>query len=164
MPDVNEAIQAHLVSVWRESTKFFSLGGKEGMLVLTDRRLYFIQKTKAKSAWWQAIRRRQALGFMKSKDVMITHDGYGEENLRADMENPKNEEINFDDITGIRWEEKGWGSALYLEYDGGGGSEKYQYSIAQDWVKYPIKDALKFMKVDWERFVAFIRERQRAVR
>lgn len=164
MPDYDETMEAHLVSVWRESAKFFSLGGREGMLVLTDKHLYFIQKTKAKSAWWQAIRRRQALNFMKSKDVMILHDGYDEDNLKVDMENPKNEKLNFDDISDVWYDEKDWGSVLYIEYTHNGTAQKYQYSIAQDWVKYPMKDALKFMHVDWQAFVAFIKERQRITR
>lgn len=155
----NEKIEAHLVSIWRESTKFLSLGGREGMLVLTDKRLCFIQKTKAKSAWWQAIRRRQALNLMKSKSVMIIHDGYDEDNLKTDMENPKNININFDDISKIWCDEKEWGSVLYIEYMHDGAVLKYQYTIAQDWVKYPMKDALKFMHVDWEPFVARIMER-----
>ena len=46
--DSNEKIQAHLVSVWREAKKFLSIGGREGMLVLTDRHLCFIHKTEAK--------------------------------------------------------------------------------------------------------------------
>ena len=37
--DENEKIHAHLVSVWRESRSFFSVGGKEGMLFLTDNHL-----------------------------------------------------------------------------------------------------------------------------
>lgn len=156
-----ERIQAHLVSVWRESKRFFSIGGKEGMLVLTDRHLAFIQKTQAKPRWWQAIRRRQALNFIKSRDVMITHDGYDEGNLERDMQDSRNEELGFDDILDIWHEEKEWGSVLHMEYSRGGRTEKYQYSIAQDWVKYPAKDALKFMRVDWEPFVLFVRERQR---
>ena len=43
-----EKIQAHLVSVWREGKKFFSIGGKEGMLILTDKHLMFIHKTESK--------------------------------------------------------------------------------------------------------------------
>ena len=156
-----ERIQAHLVSVWRESTKFFSIGGREGMLVLTDRHLMFIHKTTAKSSWWHAIRRRQALSFMKSRYVMITHDGYDEKNLAEDVKNPKNLELSFDDILDIYYEEKDWGSVMYMEYAKDGKTERHQYSIAQDWVKYPAKDALKFMKVDWNPFVMFIKERQR---
>ena len=44
----NENIQAHLVSVWRESKNFFSIGGREGMLVLTDNHLMFVHKTESK--------------------------------------------------------------------------------------------------------------------
>ena len=158
--DFDERIRAHLVSVWRESTSFFSIGGREGMLVLTDRRLAFIQKTKAKPAWWQAIRRRQAIGFMKSRYTMITHDGYDGSNLREDLENPKNVSLAFGDILEIYHEEKEWGSVLYMKYARDGNAEKHQYSIAQDWVKYPAKDALKFMKVDWRPFVEFVQERR----
>ena len=45
----DEKIQAHVVSVWRESKKFFSVGGREGMLVLTDKHLSFVHKTESKN-------------------------------------------------------------------------------------------------------------------
>ena len=77
----DEKIQAHLVSVWRESKKIFSIGGREGMLVLTDKHLSFVHKTEAKMKWWKAITQRQVINFIKSKDTMIRHDGYDEEEL-----------------------------------------------------------------------------------
>ena len=77
----DEEIRAHVVSIWRESKKFLSIGGREGMLVLTDKHLSFIHKTTAKIKWWKAITQRQALIFMKSKDTMIHHDGYDEKDL-----------------------------------------------------------------------------------
>ena len=88
----DEKIQAHLVSVWRESKKFFSVGGREGMLVLTDKHLTFVHKTESKMNWWKAITQRQVINFIKSKDTMIHHDGYGEEELSNDLENTKNVE------------------------------------------------------------------------
>ena len=159
--DSDEKIQAHLVSVWREAKKFLSIGGREGMLVLTDRHLCFVHKTEAKKKWWTSIVSRQVLKLMKSKDTMIRHDGYKEEDLVKDLENPKNVELAFDDILKIKFEEKTWGSVLELEYAKNGQKEKFQYSVAQDWVKYPAKEPTKFMKVDWEPFVAFIKERQK---
>lgn len=159
--DSGEKIHAHLVSVWRESKKFLSVGGKEGMLVLTDKHLMFIHKTEARMKWWQAIRQRQVLNLLKSKNTMITHDGYTEENLKADLENKKNLELSFDDIRNISFEEKEWGSVLLLEYDKDGKREKFQYALAQDWVKYPMKEPTKYLKVDWSPFVQFIKERQR---
>jgi hypothetical protein len=160
----DEKIQAHLVSVWRESKKFLSIGGKEGMLVLTDKHLMFIHKTEAKLKWWQAITQRQVVNFIKSKNTMITHDGYDETNLTKDLENEKNDEISFDEISSISHEQKPWGSVLVMEYEKDGKKEKFQYSIAQDWVKYPAKEPTKYMNVDWEPFVQYIKDRQRFTR
>ena len=99
-----EKIQAHLVSVWRESKKFFSVGGREGMLVLTDNYLTFIHKTESKMKWWQAITQRQVINFLKSKNTMIHHDGYGEKELSNDLENSKNVQLTFDEIDKISFE------------------------------------------------------------
>ena len=156
----DEKIQAHLVSVWRESKKFFAIGGKEGMLVLTDKHLMFVFKTEAKMKWWKAITQRQVINFIKSKNTMIRHDGYDEEELMDDVENEKNIELAFDDISSISFEEKIWGSILLLEYEKNGKHEKFQYAIAQDWVKYPAKEPTKYMKVDWEPWVQYIKDRQ----
>ena len=159
--DSDEKIQAHLVSVWREAKKFLSIGGREGMLVLTDKHLCFVHKTEAKKKWWTSIVSRQVLKLMKSKNTMIRHDGYKEEDLVKDLENPKNVELAFDDILKINFDKKTWGNVLELEYAKNGKKEKFQYSVAQDWVKYPAKEPTKFIKVDWEPFVAFIKERQK---
>jgi hypothetical protein len=154
----DEKIQAHLVSVWRESKKFFSIGGKEGMLVLTDRHLMFVHKTESKINWWKAITQRQVINFIKSKNTMIRHDGYNEKDLLNDLEDDRNTELSFDNISSIGFTEKDWGSSLQLEFSQ---DEKFQYSIAQDWVKYPAKEPTKYMKVDWEPFVQYIKDRQK---
>ena len=156
-----EKIQAHIVSIWRESKKFFSVGGKEGMLVLTDKHLMFVHKTESKMNWWKAITQRQVINFIKSKNTMIRHDGYEEKDLLNDVEDKRNMEIGFDDISSINYEEKVWGSVLQLEYEKDGKQEKFQYAIAQDWVKYPAKEPTKYMKVDWKPFVQYIKDRQK---
>lgn len=157
----DERIQAHIVSIWRESKKFLSIGGKEGMLVLTDKHLMFIHKTEAKMKWWKAITQRQVINFIRSKNTMIRHDGYDEEELMNDVEDERNTELLFDEIFNISFEEKTWGSVLQLEYEKDGKKEKFQYSIAQDWVKYPAKEPTKYMKVDWAPFVQYIKDRQK---
>ena len=124
----------------------------------------FVHKTEAKKKWWHAIRQRQTLQFLKSKDTMIIHDGYDENSLKVDMKNEKNTELRFDDILDISNEEKVWGSVLLIEYEKNGKREKHQYSIAQDWVKYPAKEPTKYMKADWEPFVQYIKSRQRFTR
>ena len=157
----DEKIQAHLVSVWRESRKFFSIGGREGMLVLTDKHLTFVHKTESKINWWKNITQRQVINFLKSKNTMIIHDGYGEKDLSNDLENSKNIELKFDEIDEISFKEENWGSVLSLEYEKNGKKENFQYTLAQDWVKYPAKEPTKYLKVDWEPFVQYIKERQK---
>ena len=121
----------------------------------------FVHKTDAKMKWWKAITQRQVINFIRSKNTMIRHDGYDEEELLEDVEDKRNVEVAFDDISSIKFEEKIWGSVLQLEYEKNEKEEKYQYAIAQDWVKYPAKEPTKYMKVDWEPFVQYIKERQK---
>ena len=158
--DSEENIQAHVLSVWRERREFFGGRGREGMLILTDMRLVFVKKTEAGMKWWGAVRNRQIVRLLLSKDVMFAEDGYDVENLRDDVENKKNQEIRFDDILYIEFQEKEWGSALLVEMIEKGDTKKYQFSVVQDWVKYPLKAPMKYMKVDWSRFVKHIKDRQ----
>ena len=159
-----EKIQAHVLSVWREHKEFFGGRGKEGMLVLTNRRLMFIKKTEAGMKWWGAVRTRQIVRLLRSKDVMFTEDGYDEESLRTDVENKKNQEIRFNDILNIDFEEKVWGSVLLLEILEDSKKRKYQFSVVQDWVKYPLSAPTKYMKVDWSGFVKYIKDKQLVTR
>jgi hypothetical protein len=159
--DVNEQIQAHILSVWRQTKRFFSISGKEGMLFLTNRHLVFVTKTEAKMKWWQAAIQRQVVTLLKSKNVMIRHDGYNEESLRLDLRTSKNLEVDFDNILSIDGEEKSWGSVLNVELIEGGKVKKYQFSVVLDWVKYPAKDPIKYMKVDWSPLVQYVKERQK---
>ncbi len=158
--DTEEKIQAHVLSVWRERREFFGGRGREGMLILTNKRLMFVKKTEAGMKWWGAVRTRQIVRLLRSKDVMFTEDGYDEESLRTDAENKANQEITFNNILDIRFEEKVWGSVLFLEILENTKKRKYQFSIVQDWVKYPLSAPTKYMKVDWSGFVKYIKDKQ----
>jgi len=158
--EMDEKIQAHVLSIWKESRGFFSGKGSEGMLILTDKNLYFIKKTEAGMRWWGAIRTRQIVRLLQLKDVMIIEDGYGVENLGVDMENKKNQKFSFNNILSIESKEKVWGSVLYLDVLEDGKEKKFQFSVVQDWVKYPLSAPTKFLKVDWSGFVKYIKEKQ----
>ena len=158
--ETEERIQAHVLSVWKEGRGFFSGKGKEGMLILTNRHLCFISKTQAGMKWWGAIRTRQIVRLLQSKDVMIVEDGYGEEKLRSDLENKKNQTISFNNILYIEAKEKVWGSVLFVDVLEDGKEKKFQFSIVQDWVKYPLSAPTKFLKVDWSGFVKYIKDKQ----
>jgi len=158
--EMDEKIQAHVLSIWKESRGFFSGKGREGMLILTNKNLCFVKKTEAAMRWWGAIRTRQVVRLLQSKDVMIIEDGYNEENLRVDLENKKNQKISFNNILYIESKEKVWGSVLYLDVIEGEKEKKFQFSVVQDWVKYPLSAPTKFLKVDWSGFVKYIKDRQ----
>ncbi len=158
--EMDEKIQAHVLSIWKESRGFFSGKGSEGMLILTNKNLCFVKKTEAPMRWWGAIRTRQVVRLLQSKDVMIIEDGYSEENLRVDLENKKNQKISFNNILYIESKEKVWGSVLYLDVIEDEKEKKFQFSVVQDWVKYPLSAPTKFLKVDWSGFVKYIKDRQ----
>ena len=82
----DEQIHAHLVSVWREGSSFFSIGGKEGMLILTDNHLVFLRRTDRMKNWWKATVTRQVVTLHTNTNVMITHDGYDIKDLLIDLE------------------------------------------------------------------------------
>jgi len=125
--------------------------------------LMFVHKTESKMKWWQAVVQRQTLSLLKSKNIMGRHDGYNEKNLMLDVENEKNVELAFDDILKIEHKEEQWGSALNLEYNKNGKEEKFQFSVVQDWVKYPAKNPMKYLKVDWEPFIQYIKDGQKLI-
>ena len=158
--DMGEEIQAHVLSVWKEKRGFFSGKGSEGMLILTNKRLLFIKKTEAPMRWWGAIRTRQIVRLLQNNDVMVTEDGYDTTSLQIDLENKKNQKIGFNNILQIETKEKVWGNVLFLDVMEGGKEQKFQFSVVQDWVKYPLSAPTKFLKVDWSGFVKYIKDRQ----
>ena len=110
--------------------------------------------------WWGAIRTRQIVRLLQTKNVMVAEDGYDEENLREDLENKKNQKISFNNILYIESKEKVWGSVLYIDIIEDEKEKKFQFSVVQDWVKYPLSAPTKFLKVDWSGFVKYIKDRQ----
>ena len=110
--------------------------------------------------WWGAIRTRQIVRLLQTKNVMVAEDGYDEENLRDDLENKKYHKFSFNNILRVESKEKVWGSILFLDIIEGGKEKQLQFSIVQDWVKYPLSAPTKFLKVDWSGFVKYIKDRQ----
>ena len=92
----DEKIHAHIVSVWREAKGFFTIGGKEGMLFLTDNHMMFVSKTERTKYWWEPAVKRQNIAFLRAGSMLVTQDGYNEQDLRIDLENKKNLEISYD--------------------------------------------------------------------
>ena len=165
--EFDEKIHTHLMSVWRESKSFFGVGGKEGMLVLTDNHFIFLKRTERMKKWWGAVTKRQVVALLQNKSTIQRLDGYEEKDLQIDLEEVKKKyisKITFDNILEIEEEEKTWGSVLKIMAIENEKKKSYEFSIVQDWVKYPIKDPTKYLNVDWKPCIEFIRSRQRVTK
>ncbi len=117
--EFDEKIHTHLMSVWRESKSFFGVGGKEGMLLLTDNHFIFLKRTERMKKWWGAATKRQVVTLLQNKNTMTDKiDGYEEKDLQIDLEEVKPKHISkitFDNILEISEEEKTWGSVLAIK-------------------------------------------------
>ena len=64
---------------------------------------------------------------IQNGDVMITHDGYNEDDLRIDLENTKkSSEVTFNNILSVEMEKKIWGNVLKMELIEDGKKKEYQ--------------------------------------
>jgi len=49
---------------------------------------------------------------------------------------------------------------MFLDIIAGGRGMKFQFSVVKDWVIYPISAPMKYLKVDWSRFVKYIQDKR----
>jgi len=147
--DWDEQIKAHIFWVWKEGEGFFKRG-KEGMLVITDRRLAFISKTDMTYKMHETHSLRQLKRFESSENVFRPAEGYKLEHLERDLDkSPDNLELPFSQIIDITSEEKDWGTLLKVNENLGDKAKIHKFSVVKGWVKYPAKDPIGFQKMDW---------------
>jgi hypothetical protein len=147
--DWNEQIKAHLVWIWGEEEGFLKRG-KEGMLVITDRRIAFISKTNMTYRIHDVYAMRQLKRFKERENVFRPLEGYKVKDLEDDLnKSGENLEIPFRQILDITQQEKRWGTLLKVNANLIDKSKIYKFSIVKGWVKYPLKDPIEFQRMDW---------------
>jgi hypothetical protein len=155
--DWDEEIKAHLFWVWGEEEGFMRRG-REGMLVITDRRLAFIIKTDMTYRMHDTHSTRQFNRFKSGENVFRPAEGYKLEHLEKDLDkSPDNVEIPFSQILDITSEEKRWGTLLKVKVNLGDKSKVRKFSIVKGWVKYPAKDPLEFQHMDWSPLINLVK-------
>jgi hypothetical protein len=155
--DWDEQIKAHLFWIWNEGEGFLKQG-KEGMLVITDRRLAFITKTEMTFRMHDTHSRRQLKRFEDGENVFRPAEGYKLEHLEKDLDkSPENVEIPFSQILDITSEEKRWGTLLKVKENLGDKSKIRKFSIVKGWVKYPAKEPMGFQKMDWTPLIDLVK-------
>jgi hypothetical protein len=155
--DWDEQIQAHLFWIWGEEEGFMK-HGKEGMLVITDRRLAFITKTEMTWRMHDTHSTRQFNRFKAGEDVFRPAEGYKISHLEKDLDkSPDNLEVPYSQILDIASEEKRWGTVLKVKVNLGDKSKLYKFSVVKGWVKYPAKDPLGFHRMDWNPLISLVK-------
>jgi hypothetical protein len=124
--------------------------GKEGMLVITDRRIAFISKTNMTYRIHDVHAMRQLKRFKEGENVFRPLEGYKVKDLEDDLnKSGENLEIPFRQILDITQHEKRWGTLLKVNANLIDKSKIYKFSIVKGWVKYPLKDPIEFQHMDW---------------
>ena len=157
MVDWNEQIKAHLFWVWGGEEGLFKRG-KEGMLVVTDRRLAFLIKTDMTYKMHDSHSIRQLKRFEAGENIFRPAEGYKLEDLKKDLaKSPDNLQIPFVQILDVISEEKDWGTLLKVKTNLGYKAKVFKFSIVKGWVKYPVKDPLEFQRMDWRPLISLIK-------
>jgi hypothetical protein len=155
--DWDEQIKAHIFWIWGEQDGFLKRG-KEGMLVITDRRLVFITQTEMTYRMHDTHSTRQFNRFKNSENVFRPAEGYKLEHLEKDLDKSgDNLEIPYRQIMDITSEDKRWGTLLKVKVNLGDTSKVYKFSIVKGWVKYPAKDPIEFQRMDWTPLINLVK-------
>jgi hypothetical protein len=155
--DWNEQIKGHLFWVWGGEEGLFKRG-KEGMLVVTDRRLAFIVKTDMTYKMHDSHSIRQLKRFEAGENIFRPAEGYKLEDLKKDLaKSPDNLQIPFVQILDVISVEKDWGTLLKVKTNLGYKAKVFKFSIVKGWVKYPVKDPLEFQRMDWRPLISLVK-------
>jgi len=153
----NEQIKAHLMWIWGEKEGFMKRG-KEGMLVITDKRIAFITKTNMTYRVHSVYSTRQLKRFEDGENVFRPLEGYKMKNLEDDLhKSEKNLEITHNQVLDVTQEEKRWGTLLKVKANLGNKPENYKFSIVKGWVKYPMKDPIEFQHMNWAPLINLLK-------
>jgi hypothetical protein len=133
--DWDEEIKVHLFWVWGGEEGFFKRG-KEGMLVVTDKRLAFISKTDMTYRIHDIHSTRQLKRFEAGENIFRPAEGYSLDVLS---------------------EEKDWGTILKVKVNLGDKARISKFSIVKGWIKYPAKDPFQFQRVDWSPLINLVK-------
>lgn len=147
-----EQIISVLFSVWGKEDGFMRRG-REGMLILTNKRVAFVSKTKMNLQWWRDEVNRQLAAFLRNPNTIRIVDEYTLQRLLRDLEEEKNMNIPIREVVGVDIEDKKWGTELQLKFNKDGKAKTYRFAIVKGWVGYPVKDPIAFFNADWKPWV-----------
>lgn len=153
----SEKILSVLFSIWGTEEGFLKRG-KEGMLILTNKRVAFVSKTKMNSVAWRSSADQQLRDFRSSNASIRVPKLYPMQTLQLDLLNEDNMNIPMNQLLGLESETKRWGTRLKMKFkDNDGKSRAYKFVVVKMWATYPVKDPIGYEAPDWEPWIMVAR-------
>ncbi len=155
-----ERILSTLYSVWGGEQGFMKRG-REGILVLTSKRVAFISRTGMSVDVWKREVDAQVKELHRSRDPVRLSKAYTLDMLYSDLESYKTKNLNIplENIIDMSYEEKRYGSTLNLVFrDDYGNSKSYTFTVVRSWIRYPVADPVEYKHVDWGRWIALVKK------
>jgi len=152
--DSDEHIVACLPKVWGNLVGFmgFFKKSKEGILVLTNRRIWFVPK------WFFVTPREREKYFSEGEAKVLKIENYSESELDEDIsEHPKSIDIPLESIVNVENVELRKANFLRIKFKVDGKTKAYDFGIAESVTNYPIRQVLRFSSMNWEAWLRVIK-------
>lgn len=149
---MEEHILSVLFSVWGGEHGLFKRG-REGILVLTNKRVAFISKTGMSMDSWKDEVNLQVKEMQSSKDAIRVPKSYTLDMLNSDAKYEKNLIIPLSSIVELSSERKRWGTVLNIKFKSDAVISKYSFTVVRTWIRYPVADPVEYEHVDWDGWI-----------
>lgn len=151
----NEHIVASLPKIWGNELGFIGLFNKikEGILVLTDRKIIFIPE------WVYVTPKERDTKYFSGDEAKVTQiDNYSESQLDEDISNHSNSLlIPLESITIVDSVKLRKVNFLRIKFRKSDKMKTYDFGIAKTLTNYPIRQPLEYYSLDWSAWIRLIR-------
>jgi len=152
--ETDEHIVASLPKVWGNEVGFigFFKKSKEGILVLTNKKLVFVPK-------WVPVTPKEREKFFGGDEAKVTViDRYSESELDEDIEEqPKSLLLPLESIVSVENVQLRKVNFLRVKCMIDGKTKTYDFGIAKSVTNYPIRQPLMFYNLDWSAWIRLIK-------
>jgi len=152
--ETDEHIVASLPKVWGNEVGFigFFKKSKEGILVLTNKKLVFVPK-------WVPVTPKEREKFFGGDEAKVTViDRYSESELDEDIEEqPKSLLLPLESIVSVENVQLRKVNFLRVKCMIDGKAKTYDFGVAKSVTNYPIRQPLLFYNLDWGAWIRLIK-------
>ncbi|MGH9879306.1 MAG: hypothetical protein ACRD38_03605 [Nitrososphaerales archaeon] len=152
--DTDERIVASLPKVWGNEVGFmgFFKKSKEGVLVLTNKKLIFVPK-------WVPVTPKERDKFFGEDEAKVTLiDHYSESDLDEDISEQSSSILlpleSLATVEGVKLRKVNF---MRVKCTIDGRTKTYDFGIAKSVTNYPIRQPLIFYNVDWSAWIGLIK-------